>query len=376
MPHPSQAQRNTAQRAEGQRTTARTGRVRPGVRTLSLGAALVLSAATVSACSGSSDASLPAPDQPNITVGVTNSLGDVPFLMGVANSGTPGAGAFTKAGLSVTVQTFPTEAAEMAALSAGTIQIAYGEYGQFFAASDPLAASNQLKILSAGYDATAGSIMMLVPKGSAAPDYTAIQDGSPGASIAVPSATGPEYLALAAYLNSIGTPISSTIGMGGSGEQNSDVKIIADPTVEITAAVTHQVSAIVLQEPYATLAQEQDGLVPEVDLASGDSTAVPLDGYFASSTFIQKYPTTAEDFTAVMTKLQALGTSRTVIEAAILSAQTTPSTAYADTIATMQLGTYPTTTIPAKISIVGQLMDDAGTISSPLDITGIVNSDS
>jgi hypothetical protein len=75
-----------------------------------------------------------------------------------------------------------------------------------------------------------------------------------------------------------------------------------------------------------------------------------------------------------MTKLQLLGTSRTVIEAAILSAQTTPSPAYADTIATMQLGTYPTTTIPAKISIVGQLMDDAGTISSPLDITGIVNS--
>jgi NitT/TauT family transport system substrate-binding protein len=374
MPHPSQAQRNTAQRAEGQRTTARSGRVRPGVRALGLGAALVLSAATASACSGSSGASLPAPDQPNITVGVTTSLGDVPFLMGVANGDTPGAGSFTKAGLSVTVQTFPTETAEMAALSSGSIQIAYGEYGQFFAANDPLAASDQLKILSAGYDATAGSIMMLVPKGSAAPNYTAVQDGSPGASIAVPSATGPEYLALAAYLNSIGSPISSTIGMGGSGEQNNDIKVISDPTVEITAAVTHQVSAIVLQEPYATLAQEQDGLVPEVDLASGDSTAVPLDGYFASSTFIQKYPKTAEDFTAVMTQLQALGTSRTVIEAAILSAQTTPTQAYEDTVATMQLGTYPTTTIPAKISIVGQLMDDAGTISSPLDITGIVNS--
>ena len=373
MPHPSQAQRTTVQRAEGQRTRARSGRVRPGLRTLSLGAALVLSAATVSACSGSSDASLPTPDQPDITVGVTTSLGDVPFLMGMATTNTPGAGSFTKAGLSVTVQTFPTETAEMAALSNGSIDIAYGEYGQFFASNDPLASSGQLKILSAGYDATAGSIMMLVPRGSATPDYTAIQDGSPGASIAVPSATGPEYLALAAYLNSIGSPISSNIGMGGSGGQNDDIKIIADPTVEITAAVTHQVSAIVLQEPYATQAQEQDGLVPEVDLASGDSTAVPLDGYFASSTFIQKHPTTAEDFTAVMTQLQALGTSRTVIEAALRAAQTTPSHAYSDSIATMQLGTYPTTTIPAKISIVGQLMDDAGTISSPLDVTTIVN---
>jgi ABC-type nitrate/sulfonate/bicarbonate transport system substrate-binding protein len=254
MPHPSQAQRTTVQRAEGQRTTARSGRVRPGLRTLSLGAALVLSAATVSACSGSSDASLPTPDQPNITVGVTTSLGDVPFLMGVANSNTPGAGSFTKAGLSVTVQNYPTEAAEMAALNNGSIDIAYGEYGQFFASNDPLAASGSLKILSAGYDATAGSIMMLVPRGSAAPNYIALQDGSPGASIAVPSATGPEYLALAAYLNSIGSPISSDIGMGGSGVQNDDIKIIGDPTVEITAAVTHQVSAIVLQEPYATLA--------------------------------------------------------------------------------------------------------------------------
>lgn len=376
MPHPRQAQRTAPERTASQQTAVRRGPRRPrAVRTMAAGAALVLSAGALSACSGGSGDSLPAPDQPSIRVGVVTSLGDVPFLIGVATGSAPGNGSFNKAGLTVNIQTFTTETQEIAALASGSIDIAYGEYGQFFAADDPLAKSNSLKILSAGYDATSGSIVMLVPRGGSAPDYKAVQNQDSGTAIAVPSATGPEYLALSDYMNTQHAPISSAIGMGGgTGTGNSDVTVVPDPATMITQLVSGQVSAIVMQEPFATMAEEQDGLVPAVDLATGDSTNMPLDGYFASSTFVNKYPKTAADFSAVMSKLQAVGQSRTEIEAAILAATSSPTPAEQEYVATMQLGTFPTSTIPAKIDIVGTLMNDAGTISAPLDVASIVDS--
>jgi NitT/TauT family transport system substrate-binding protein len=375
MPHPHQDQRDAAQRTATRRTAARPGPWRPrGLRALGAGAALVLSAGALTACSGGSGSSLPAPDQPNIKVGVISSIGDVPFLIGTTAGSASGNGAFSKAGLTVTVQPFTDEADEISALDSGSIDIAYGEYGQFFAQNDPLAESDQLRILSAGYDASSGSIVMLVPHSGAIPNYRAILNQSAGTSIAVPDATGPEYLALSAYLNSQGAPISSQIGMGAgaAGTGNNDIKIISDPAAMITALVSGQVNAIVLQEPYATTAEEQYGLVPAVNLATGDSADMPLDGYFASASFISKNPTTAEDFSAVMSRLQAVGASRAEVEAAILAGTTSPSLTEKEYVATMQLGSYPTTTIPAKIEIVGQLMSDAGTISQGLDISSLV----
>ncbi|HEV2640393.1 MAG TPA: ABC transporter substrate-binding protein [Actinocrinis sp.] len=376
MPHPRQEQRNAAQRtAAGRAAVVRTGRRRLGpLRCLGAVAALVLTASSVAACSSSTADALPAPDQPNIRVGVVNSIGDVPFLIGMATGGASGNGAFTKAGLNVQVTPYPTESDEINALNQGSIDIAYGEYGQFLAADDPMAKAGKIQILADAYDAGSGSIELMVRNGATLPNLTQIFDQvKNGPEIALPSETGPEYISLADYFNAQKMPISSVVGQGQEGTGNKNILVVTDPTAIMQGVHDGQYTAAVLQEPYATTAEEQYGLIPAADLATGDSAGVPLDGYFASSAFTAKYPKTVEVFDAVLSKLQNIGASRTEVEGAILASMSNPSAAVKEYVATMQLGEYPTATVPEKIGIVSQLMYNAGTISSPLNLSGLVN---
>ena len=378
MPHPRQEQRNAVQPAPaGPAGVPR--RRRPGaLRALTAGAALILTAASLSACSSSGADALPAPDQANIKVGViSDSIGDIPFLIGVADGTATGNGAFRKAGLNVSVQPFGSEADEISALNNGSIDIAYGEYGQFLAFDDPLAKAGHLQVLADAYDAGPGSMELMVRPGASNPNLTAVFDQiKNGPQIAVPSDTGPEYISLADYFNSLKMPISSVVGQGQEGTGNRDIQVESDPTKLMQGVADGQYAAGVLQEPYATMAEEQYGLIPAADLSSGDSAGVPLDGFFANSTFLDKFPKTAEVFNAVFSKLQAIGASRVAIEQAILAGTTNPSTAVKEYVATMQLGSFPTSTVPEKISIVSELMYNGGTISTPLDISALVNSGS
>jgi NitT/TauT family transport system substrate-binding protein len=371
MPHARQAQRTAIRASAVRPANGRTA----ALRALGAGAALLLAAGSLSACSGSSADALPAPDQSNIKVGVVDSIGDVPFLIGATSGSQNGNSAFSKAGLTVTVQTFDDESDEITALNNGSIDIAYGEYGQFLAENDPLAKAGDLRVLADAYDAGPGSIELLVRQGASTPNFAAIFHHSSGAPvIAVPTDTGPEFLSLADYFNSQNMPISSPIGTGGTTDLTGspDIQVQADPTKIIQGVADGQYAAAALQEPYATMAEEQDGLVPALNLATGDSAGVPLDGYFASSSFVSKFPNTAEVFSQVQAKLQAIGASRVTIEAAILQGMTNPSQAVQEYVATMQLGTYPTATVPEKISIDSDLMYNAGTISSQLPISSIV----
>lgn len=375
MPHPRQEQRTAGPAAAAGRA-AGPGRRRPGaIRGAAAGAVLILAATAVSACSGSSADALPSPDQANIKVGViSGSVGDVPFLLGVASGSAPGNGSFSKAGLNVTVQPFTTDAEEYKALDAGSIDIAYGEYGQFLAADDPIARSGKLQIVADGYDAGPNSLELMVRSGNQTPNLSNIVNQKNGTVLAVPSITGPEYISLADYFNSQGLPISSEVGQGQESTGNKDIQSQSDPDQIMHGVQDGQYVGAVLQEPWATIAEEQYGLVPAVNLATGDSAGVPLDGYFASSDFLSRFPKTAAVFTAVLSRLQAIGSSRTVVENALLQAVDKPSQQVKQYVATMQLGTYPTATVPEKISIVNQLMYNGGTIPTPLDISSLVYS--
>jgi ABC-type nitrate/sulfonate/bicarbonate transport system substrate-binding protein len=123
------------------------------------------------------------------------------------------------------------------------------------------------------------------------------------------------------------------------------------------------VSAIVLQEPTVTAALEQANLREVVDLASGSAAGMPLEGYFAASTFTDKYPKTTQIFSSVMSGLQALAQRRVVVESALAKQ------AGADTkvLVSMHLGTYPTEVLTTKLDIVVRLLDGAGITGGMLD---------
>src|SRR5437016_5609211 len=224
---------------------------------LALGLAVAATAATATACSGGSSG-LGSPDTTTLRVGVVDSLGVVPFEIGISAS----YHSFSDAGLAITEQKFASEDDEMAALAQSKIDIAYGEYSQF---------------LSGGDDA--------------------------------PNLKFP------------------------------------DATTLIGAVARGQVSAAALQEPYVTAGEIDANLRVAIDLGTGNAADVPVDGYFATSSFVTKFPHTTAIFASVMAKLQAVGGQRIAVETALKTqAGNDPLVT-----ATMQLGSYPTVVLPAKL---------------------------
>jgi NitT/TauT family transport system substrate-binding protein len=326
---------------------------------LALAGATAAVAVTATACS-SGASGLGSPDQPTVRVGLVSSVGAVPFEIGIAQ----GNNSFMSAGLTITAQTFDTQADELTALAAGKIDIAYGEYAQFLNSNSTLADSDNLRVVSEGYDAGSGTIGLLTRVGRALPSWGPNNqfncDGP--TTIAVPSKSGTEYLALASWFQSLGAPLPNPTKCNA-------IREIPNPTQAIGAVATGQVSATALQEPYVTAGQINAGLQVAQDLATGNAQAVPVDGYFSTKTFVLKYPRTTAIFGAVMSKLQASSGQRVVVETALRTAGQLDS----KVVATMQLGTYPSVVLPAKLDIVLRLMSGAGAVNGALDSAKLTN---
>ena len=335
---------------------ARRSRTRSGI---ALGLAAAVLAAGASACSGSSNG-LGSPDQPNLRVGLVDSIGAVPFQIGSSTS----THAFMDSGLTLAVQKFDSQQEELAALASNKIDVAYGEYAQFLNGASTLATSDNIRVVSEAYDAGAGTIALLKRRGFTLPTYGAGAGNAfncnGSVSIVVPSKQGTEYLALAAWFQSLGSPLPTNCPA-----------IVANPnpTQAIGAVASGQATATVLQEPYVTAAQISGGLQLDQDLATGNASAVPVDGYFATKAFVTKYPRTTAIFAADMAKLQASSGQRVVVETALRSAGGIDSRV----IAAMQLGTYPSVVLPAKLDIVLRLMSNAGTVNGLLDSGKLTN---
>ena len=337
---------------------ARRSRARSGV---ALGLAAAAVAAALTACGGTSNG-LGSPDEPNLRVGLVDSVGAVPFEIGTS----PNQHSFMDAGLTITVQKFDTQADELSALAGDKIDIAYGEYAQFLNAQSSLATTDNIRVVSEAYDAGTGTIGLITQAGFTLPNWGPSDgthhpfDCNGPVTVAVPSKKGIEYLALASWLQSLGSPLPADCNA---------IQEIGNPAQIIAGVATGKYAAAAVQEPYVTAGEITAGLQMNQDLTTGNAAAVPVDGYFATKTFVSKFPKTTEIFSAVMAKLQASSGQRVVVETALRSAGAIDP----KVISTMQLGTYPSVVLPAKLDIVLRLMSGAGTVSGVMDSAKLTN---
>ncbi|HEY3869395.1 MAG TPA: hypothetical protein VGM10_13630 [Actinocrinis sp.] len=329
---------------------------------ISLGLAAVLAAGGVAACGNSGG--LGSPDLSDVTVGmVAGSLGAVPFEFGDSTS----QHAFSDAGLNITVQNFTSESDEDAALKSGKIDIAYGEYGEFLSGDgSTLAATGDIRVLDNSFNAGTDSIALVVRNGEAGPTVTGLD--SPTAyctndyTIAVPGAYSDDYLALATWLDSQDAPAPEPNQLSTC----PAIMSVGSEQAALTAVASNQASAAVLQEPFVTTGEVQQGLEVADDLTAGAATSMPLDGFFASSTFTAKYPRTSAIFASVMAQMQGKCAQRFVVEQALDTGATqTQEGIYA----TMELGEYPTSVMTSSLSTVVQLMSSAGLLGGQVNIS-------
>lgn len=306
--------------------------------------------------SGSSSAVAQAPPGTSITVAAVPAVGDAPLY--VARQ----AGLFKQAGLAVHIDSYPSVAAEVTALRSGKADVAAGDYPDFFFAQEHDARAPMV-LVADGYDAGANTMDVLVRPGS---PITSPQDlsgktiGTAPPQLMPYAANGPPY--------SLETVAASSV-LENDGVQPTAVTWKPLPADELVGALrSHHVDAILVTEPQLFQAQIELGAQSVLDVCSGQTLGLPLDGYFASASFARQHQAALVAFRSAMIRAQADATQPSRLEAAL--------THYAgmghQAAVLATVGVYPTSLSIASLQRVADLMSFYGALRRPLDVAHMI----
>jgi NitT/TauT family transport system substrate-binding protein len=340
------------------RASART----PG-RRLMLALASVALLATGCHIPGTAAASGGATGSQAITVAVVSgarsaplSLANAPLRVAVQN------GVFSQRGLKVVIKSYPTLSGVIGALRDGTAQVASGDYTDFL--YQQYAGALNLRLIADGYDAAPNLMEILTLPGS----LIATPQQLVGATVATPervvSYPASVSTASASLPYNIETLATATV-LRDDGISPSAVNWKPTPVADMIGELrSHQVSAILVPEPYVFEAESQLGAQELLDSCSGATTGLPLAGYFSLANFAGTHSAALDQFRSALLQAQSDAGMRGPVQA-VLPGATGMSVQDA---ALVTLGTYPASLSVGQVQRVAQLMFDAGMIGNTINI--------
>ena len=297
----------------------------------------------------------------SITVGVVPGVDNAPLRVGLQD------GLFREHGLNVVVKTYSSLRLEFQALRSGRVNIAVGDYADFF--YEDATGKASLRLIADGYDAAPNTMEVLT---------------LPSSGITTPQ--GLEHKVVA-------TPEPQLIP-SFSGSYSSDVvpfsmETLATESVLVSDGITPtavtwkptpmqdmigelrsgQVSAILATEPYIIQAESQLGAVEVMDSCSGLTANVPLSGYFSLAAYSGAHSAQLQQFRAALASAQADAANRGSLQA-MLPHFTGMSTRNA---ALVTLGSFPTSLSIDQIQRVADLMYGSGLINNPLSVSSLAS---
>jgi NitT/TauT family transport system substrate-binding protein len=323
-------------------------------RTVSTAMAALVSATLAVGCqgSGSSPAGTVA-----ITVAAIPGIDDAPLYVAAQN------GLFSSAGLNVNIKRYQSVSQELQALKSGKVDVAEGDYVDFFA--EAAASPKQgLRIVADGYHAAPGVMEVLTGPHSG---ITTPQDLA-GKTIGTPEPQAIRFNPSTPY--SLETVATQSV-LANDGVSPTSVRWKALPAGDlINALAQHQVSAILVQEPYILQAESRLGAIEVLDSCSGATANLPLSGYFSTQSFAQRQPAALQEFRSALQQAQA----NAVLpgpEQAVL-ANFPGMTMQSASLVT--IGAYPTTLDAASLQRVADLMFNFGVLAKGLDVGSMIDS--
>jgi NitT/TauT family transport system substrate-binding protein len=336
-------------RAAAQRAAQLGGRTRR--RTLGVAAAAT-GLLVVAGCQlpGTSSAAGPSVSG-TLTVSAVPGVADAPLFVGIRER------LFSRAGLTIRLQSFSTMKSQVDHLKNGDINVAFGDYANLLFANEARPSPN-LAIVADGYDCAPGVMELLTQRGS---PITSPQQLA-GKRIGTPE---PQSMT---FSNSRPYSLETTAAWSALSNQNvspASIHWVAMPTTRLPSALqTHQVDAILATEPTISEAESQLGLVPVLDACSGPTANLPLDGYFTTRAYAQRHAALLAAFRTVLAKAQA--------DAGISAPVQTALEDYAkmdkQTAALVTVGTYPTTLFSQNIQRVANLMFFYDALPAPASV--------
>jgi NitT/TauT family transport system substrate-binding protein len=312
--------------------------------------AIVCLAATVSGCRGGGTA---ASNLGQITVAATPGVTDAPLYLAARE------GLFAKAGLKVTIESSTTDAANLHALTKGTVDVAAADYADFFYVQSNIDSS--LQFVADGYDAAPNvmGVLALPSSGMTTPQSLL------GKTIGTSEPDEFPYQASAPY--SLETLATQSVLLN-DGVQPTQVRWKPMPTQDLLGALRkHRVNAILVSEPYIYQAESRLGATEVVDSLSGSTANLPLSGYFTSGSFARGHAAALRTFRSVLLQSQAEAATGKGVRTALAKVPQV-GTLTADMVT---LGVYPTSVNVSGVQQVSNLMADYSMIAVAVDVSTI-----
>lgn len=291
----------------------------------------------------------------HITVAIVPGLDTAPLQVAAKH------GIFSDHGLDVTVHTYNSVSDAYAALNSGKADIAAGDYTAFL--YHVVKNNAKLRLVADGYDATTGSMELMVLPGASKQLNSAQK--LIGKVIATPPADGAPFAHNAPY--NIETLATQSV-LQADGLSPSSVRWKQMPESRMIGALrSHQVSAILVTEPYITEAEMRLGAVELIDSNSGVTANLPLSGYFSTASFGDRDPDALRAFQQALNEAQADSAQRGTLQA-MLSSDMSQANASLVTV-----GQYPTFLSVGQVQRVADLMYDSGMIFNRISIRSLLH---
>jgi NitT/TauT family transport system substrate-binding protein len=333
--------------------TGQQRRARPTrIVSAAIGALAVTALATGCQVAGAQPAS---PDGTvTLTVAATPGIDDAPLYLAYKD------GLFQSEGLKVKISSYQSVTRELQALTSGKVDVAAGDYADFFYAE--AAQRADLRVVADGYHAAPGVMEVLTLPNSG---ITTPQDLE-GKTIGT---TEPQLIPV----QKNGVPYSLETVATQSVLDNDGVNLaritwMPLPTGDlIDALANHQVNAILIQEPYIYEAESKLGAIEVLDSCSGATASLPLSGYFAAGSFARKNPDALQDFRSALQRAQADAALPGPVEAVLAQ----HSGMSMETASLVTVGDYPTSLDAASLQRVADLMFSFNVLGRTLDVAGM-----
>jgi NitT/TauT family transport system substrate-binding protein len=135
-----------------------------------------------------------------------------------------------------------------------------------------------------------------------------------------------------------------------------------------------KLAAATMAEPFASIAEQEYGAVPLVDLNQGATEQFPIEGYVVTKQWAQSNPNTLKRFLAALSVGQEISdTDRQAVEQAFESLKGAANGQVSDGIAAvMALDTYPIGIDQVRIQRVADVMHQFGLLKSTFNVSSML----
>jgi NitT/TauT family transport system substrate-binding protein len=295
-----------------------------------------------------------------LTVSAAPGVADAPLFIGIKD------GLFKAEGLTIRLRPYPTVKDTLDHLRNGSTDIAFADYAGAFYANEQKPAPN-LALVADAYDCGPNVIQILTLPNSAITS----PEGLEGARIGTPapqempvSDAQPYSLETIAAWSALGNNnVTAGLNVNPPSDKITWVPMQAENLA--SALESHQVDAILATEPTIIQAETKDGVVPLLDVCSGATANMPLDGYFTSRAFAKQSPAVLAAFRSALAQAQADAAISTPVQAALEN--------YAgmdkQTASLVTIGSYPPTLAQSNVQRVATLMFFYGSLHNPINVS-------